>query len=119
MSMNTIRTKVKQAIVGREEKQKDIAEALGIPPQYLSEMLNTDKGGLSKRWQELLDYLGFELELSVKPKSPTLDDESRAWLDSDLSRLSEFPYDWGEVDPDSVGEPLRYDSERGWVSDES
>ena len=117
--MDAVRTKVKQAIIGRGEKQKDIAEALGIPPQYLSEMLNTDKGGLSKRWQELLDYLGLELELSVKPRAQPLDAESRAWLDSDVSRLSEFPYDWGEVDPDEVSQPLRYDSERGWVSEES
>lgn len=38
----------------------------------------------------------------------TLDAETRAWHDSDLSRLGEYePYDWGETDPETVGERLQ------------
>jgi hypothetical protein len=35
------------------------------------------------------------------------DAESKAWMDSDLSRLGEVdPYDWGDIDPDSLGAPV-------------
>ena len=35
-------------------------------------------------------------------------DDDRAWLDADLSRLGEYePYDWGDADPETLGEPLR------------
>ncbi len=34
--------------------------------------------------------------------------QMRAWHDADLSRLGEVePYDWGDTDPETVGEPLR------------
>ncbi|MDZ7706191.1 MAG: hypothetical protein U5L04_17120 [Trueperaceae bacterium] len=37
----------------------------------------------------------------------SLDREARQWLDTDLSRLEELePYDWGGVDPDTLGEPI-------------
>ncbi|WP_293914832.1 helix-turn-helix transcriptional regulator [Deinococcus sp.] len=36
------------------------------------------------------------------------DSEARAWLGSDASRLGEFePYDWGEADPYTLGQPVR------------
>lgn len=39
---------------------------------------------------------------------PAAPDDDRAWLDADLSRLGEIePYDWGDEDPESMGEPLR------------
>lgn len=39
------------------------------------------------------------------------DAEARAWHDGDLSRLGEYePYDWGEADPETVGEPLQLGS---------
>lgn len=41
--------------------------------------------------------------------------EDRAWLESDLSRLSEFePYDWGDAGP-PIGQPVRYEPGRGPV----
>lgn len=34
--------------------------------------------------------------------------QTRAWHDADLSRLGEIEaYDWGDEDPETVGEPLR------------
>lgn len=39
---------------------------------------------------------------------PGPDREARAWLDTDASRLGEMePYDWGDADPYTLGEPVR------------
>ncbi|MBI3961843.1 MAG: helix-turn-helix transcriptional regulator [Deinococcus sp.] len=36
--------------------------------------------------------------------------ETRAWHDADLSRLGEYePYDWGDIDPETLGKPLRFE----------
>lgn len=41
-----------------------------------------------------------------------LDEESRAWLDADLSRLGEIePYDWGPEGP-PAGKPIAWDEAR-------
>ena len=33
----------------------------------------------------------------------------RDWLDSNLSRLEDYePYDWGEIDPLTLGKPVKY-----------
>lgn len=43
------------------------------------------------------------LQIASDPKDP----EDRAWADAQLARLSEFePYDWGDIDPDTIGEPI-------------
>lgn len=57
------------------------------------------------------------LELVAPAKPEPLDKESRVWLNSDLANLGEFPYEWGDVDPETVGEALRWDPERGWAND--
>lgn len=45
-----------------------------------------------------------------------MDAETRAWLDSDLSRLGEYePYDWG-AGGEPVGEPIRYVPGVGFVA---
>lgn len=42
------------------------------------------------------------------PKNQGVTAENRAWLERDLSRLSEFePYEWSE-DELEAGEPVRY-----------
>jgi len=39
---------------------------------------------------------------------PESDHEARAWLDGDASHLGAFePYDWGDLDPYTLGEPVR------------
>lgn len=39
---------------------------------------------------------------------PDLEAQTWAWESADLSRLGEYePYDWGDTDPETVGEPLR------------
>jgi hypothetical protein len=38
------------------------------------------------------------------------------WLESDLSRLDEYePYDWGDLDPLTLGKPIKYVPDRGFV----
>ncbi|NJM77777.1 MAG: hypothetical protein HC852_20845 [Acaryochloridaceae cyanobacterium RU_4_10] len=45
-----------------------------------------------------------------------MDREDRDWLESDLSHLSELePYDWGDVDPEAIGQPICYESGVGFV----
>ncbi len=36
-----------------------------------------------------------------------LDEESRLWLEADLAPPME-PYDWGDVDPNTLGKPILY-----------
>lgn len=49
---------------------------------------------------------------------PQMDAETRAWMDAELAPPLE-PYDWGDVDPETVGEPLRYDpTTGGWSGGE-
>jgi hypothetical protein len=49
-------------------------------------------------------------------KSEAMDQENKDWLESDLSRLSELElYDWGDVDPETTGQPIRYEQGIGFV----
>jgi hypothetical protein len=42
--------------------------------------------------------------------------EDKSWLESDLSNLFELePYDWGEVDPQTTGKPIRYEQGVGFI----
>ena len=44
--------------------------------------------------------------VSVAPTSDR-DEEDRIWLETDASRLGEYePYDWGDLDPFTAGEPV-------------
>lgn len=49
------------------------------------------------------------LERAVNgPEVNDLEAQTRGWHDADLSRLGEYePCDWGDSDPETVGEPLR------------
>ena len=57
----------------RRLTQKQLAKDLGMAPQYLTEMLDLDKGNVPRRWQQLLDAL--DLELYVRPKDKSLRDD--------------------------------------------
>lgn len=40
----------------------------------------------------------------------------RNWLESELSRLDEYePYDWGDVDPLTLGKPVKYIPHKGFM----
>ncbi len=58
----------------------------------------------------------FDDLLEREPETEKMDDETRAWLESDLSRLGDVdPYEWAEGEADE-GEVLRYVPDRGWAS---
>lgn len=44
--------------------------------------------------------------LERHPDPEPMDDETRAWHAADLAPELE-PYDWGDTDPETAGEPLR------------
>jgi hypothetical protein len=47
--------------------------------------------------------------LDLLENDGTRNEEDRAWLRADLSRLGEFePYDFEGVDPESLGEPVEH-----------
>jgi excisionase family DNA binding protein len=52
-----------------------------------------------------------------KKAEPEMDAETRAWLEADLEGDLP-PYEWGEVDPLSVGQSVRYVSGVGLVIDD-
>lgn len=54
------------------------------------------------------------LEHEVAPEPEIMDEETRAWLGAALAPEIE-PYEWGDVDPEALGEPLRFDAKKGWV----
>lgn len=56
--------------------------------------------------------IGDLLAREVDPEP--MDEETKAWLDAPFDPPLE-PYDWGDVDPEALGEPLRFDPKRGWV----
>ena len=38
------------------------------------------------------------------------------WLEGDLSNLDEYePYNWGDIDPLTLGKAIKYVSDRGFV----
>ena len=65
---------------------------------------------------QTLETLFAKLSNKVSGFSHQLDPESQSWLESDLSRLGEHePYDWGDLNPLTLGEPVEYIPGKGWV----
>lgn len=52
-----IRSEAKRMIIRAGLKQSSVAKDLKMERQYLSDMLNTKKSNLPKRWVQLLTYL--------------------------------------------------------------
>lgn len=61
-----IRKEIKKALIDSGKSQKEIAGEMGVKPQYISEMLNTEKSGVPKRWEQLLEVVGLELFVRKK-----------------------------------------------------
>jgi hypothetical protein len=60
--------------------------------------------------ESLIKLLGRVQSQAPAQDNPTevMDDETRAWHDADVSKLADYePYDWGDIDPLTIGEPLR------------
>lgn len=56
---------------------------------------------------------GFDVTVYLENAIPTIDNESRAWVDANLSRKLP-PYDWGKGEIPE-GNPVEYDPELGFV----
>lgn len=65
--------------------------------------------GMTGEPVDIKDFLEF-----VPDPEPEMDEETRAWLDAPIDAPLE-PYDWGDQNPETLGEALRFDAERGWV----
>lgn len=98
-------------------KLPDYLEAHGLTRYELMQELGDGKGRVAYKWKNLPDRLDTEalarvlgaLEkltggdvavtdlLEYAPPADEDDEDDRAWLDADLSRLGEIePYEWGE-----------------------
>jgi hypothetical protein len=101
----------------------------GLTRYQLMQELGDGKGRVAYKWKELPERLDTEalervmsaLEkltgrevaisdlLDFESRPEPLDEESKAWLESDLSQLGEYePYDWGDEDPETLGSPVEY-----------
>lgn len=80
----------------------------------------TDKARLHQLVEELPEGRAAAAErflqvLATEDEAEGMTPEDRAWLDADLSRLSEHePYDWGPEGPPR-GKPIRYVAGMGLV----
>lgn len=63
---------------------------------------------------EILSFAEFiAAKHNRRHRPPALDPESQAWMDADLSRMSEIePYDWGPDGPPK-GKPIVWNAESG------
>ena len=60
---------------------------------------------ISTMWLSIDKDSGVDSQRAKIEKS--LDSEIQMWMNSDLSRMDELePYDWGESDPETIGEPI-------------
>ncbi len=77
------------------------------------EQIETISKKLETLDSEVLESL-IKLLGRVQPteKSAVMDDETRAWHDAELSKLEGYePYNWGDIDPLMIGEPLRLEKQ--------
>jgi hypothetical protein len=57
------------------------------------------------------------MQSKTKPaETETMNPEDQDWLETDLSHISELePYDWGDIDPTTLGKPVHYEPGIGFV----
>lgn len=61
---------LRKAILESGVKQKDIADKLGIKPQYLTKMLNKKNFSLADA-KKILDVIGYDLHFDIKKEAHT------------------------------------------------
>ena len=113
--MREIRVKLGEVMAQRRVNRKQLSDATGIRYATLSDVYSGKRRPTLETLEAVLN--GLE-SLSGRPVALTdvlevvdvpaeVDAETRAWMDSDLSRLGEYePYDWGDEDPNTVGQPV-------------
>ena len=114
---DVIREAVRVELARRRMTQTELAERLGTSRQHLSKAMLGGTSDLPQLWRDALNELGLELNVTARPEP--IDDESRAWLDADLSNLgASEPYDWGDEDPVTLGKPVTYVPGEGLIVEE-
>lgn len=65
VTMNAMNDDVRRAVrielARRDMRQTDLAELVGVKPQYLSDMMRGKVGKIPEAWQKVLDALGLDL----------------------------------------------------------
>lgn len=64
---HNIRKEIRKAMIDRDVTQAALAEATGLTPAHVSDLLRGRRGDLGSGWRRVLDALG--LELCVRPKT--------------------------------------------------
>lgn len=109
-------TQFKSRGVGTRSGQTPISVLLPVEIDSLVRSLPNRSEWLREAIAEKLEK---EQRMQSKAKAvevETMSQEDQDWLETDLSRLSEFePYDWGDVDPTTLGKPVHYEPGIGFV----
>lgn len=116
---NLTRYQLAKAMGGNEKSRLTTLYRMKAPKRIDLDVLTAILEGLERLTGEPVDVSEL-LEYQQAPLDEAMDADTQAWLESDLSHLGEFePYDWGDTDPESLGNPVRYEPGRGLVvSDE-
>lgn len=63
---DTIRRAVRVKLAERDMTQADLAERIGVTPQYVSRIMQGKVGKIPAAWSKILDELGLELVAAPK-----------------------------------------------------
>jgi hypothetical protein len=109
-------TQFKSRGVGTRSGQTPISVLLPIEIDSLVRSLPNRSQWLREAIAEKLEKEQ-QMQSKAKPAEvETMNPEDQDWLEKDLSHLSEFePYDWGDMDPTTLGKPVHYEPGIGFV----
>lgn len=100
--------------IGTKSGQKPISVLLPVDIDTQVRELSNRSAWLREAITEKLTREGLMQTKTVEIEA--MDREDKDWLESDLSHFSEYePYDWGDVDPETTGYPIRYEQGVGFV----
>lgn len=82
-----------------------------LPDDQKLDLNKVARGLDPSRMVEVADFIGYLKAKQEREQGYPIDEESRAWLDADLSRLGEYEAPEQDDDPHE-GKPIRWDSTR-------
>lgn len=114
--MGVIEFKLNEVLGRHRIKQSQLAEAAHIRPAAVNALYHgtrerVDIGQLAAVLDALNALTGQAYTVADLLEYTPASAEDVAWMNADLSRLvEEDPYEWGDADPTSVGQPIRVTS---------
>jgi len=66
-----VRRAVRVSLAERDMTQSELAEEIGVTPQYVSRIMQGQVGKIPPAWQRILDALGLELVAVPKGSRPS------------------------------------------------